>query len=585
MEKNSKTKKYKLIGSLLIMCLIVVLFNHAMYWTEYSTWFNKMLVLFISLFSVIGVPCILTFVRPVSDYIDRFVDNKKKQFKSIIDNPQKTLIYILFLVVLVIASFFVNRILYAGSKDKNITQYFFSGCALLIFFVCVFRKYAYKRAEVLFAGIALIMGITFVFISPRNLLVTWDDETHYIRAESIADIFDNTKYSAEQAFYESQPASYWYSVGEMTDEEFQNVFDNIEQIYSDKNIEERFTSSIGIEFMAYIPAATGTILGRALGLSFIHTFMLAKIMNLISYVVVMYFAIKTLRYGKILLSVTGLMGTTMFMASTYSYDFWVISFFTLGFCMFISELQYREKKLTYGRIITMNVIFAVALMPKAIYFVAMFALLFMPKDKFIDKKQRMWYFIVIIGIAILLMLSFVAPMLINTDQRTDSRGGDNISSAGQIAFIFGNPVQYTHILIKFMMEYLSLENAGDYVNFMAYMGNGYGETLTLVLLGILSFIDRGEERVSIPAIRIAYFFSALACIALIATALYISYTPVGYDTVSGCQQRYLLPLLFPTLYFIGVDGIKISINKNVMAIISMGIMSVLFMSSIFSMCI
>ena len=65
-----------------------------------------------------------------------------------------------------------------------------------------------------------------------------------------------------------------------------------------------------------IPAAAGIIMGRALGLSFFHTFMLSKMVILFTYVLVMYFAIKKLKNGKILLAVIGLSSTTMFMAST-----------------------------------------------------------------------------------------------------------------------------------------------------------------------------------------------------------------------------------------------------------------------------
>lgn len=57
----------------------------------------------------------------------------------------------------------------------------------------------------------------------------------------------------------------------------------------------------------------------------------------------MYFAIKKLKNGKILLAVIGLSSTTMFMASTMSYDYWVIGFTTLGYSFFISELQNRDK--------------------------------------------------------------------------------------------------------------------------------------------------------------------------------------------------------------------------------------------------
>ena len=67
-------------------------------------------------------------------------------------------------------------------------------------------------------------------------------------------------------------------------------------------------------------------------------------------------------------------------------------------------------------------------------------------------------------------------------------------------------------------------------------------------------------------------YNAAVCVVLVATALYISFTAVGADYIAGCQPRYLLPLLFPMAYFIGVDGVTTKINKNAMAVAAVSIM-------------
>ena len=260
-------------------------------------------------------------------------------------------------------------------------MYFFVGTGILIFAIVLCGKIAYKRVEVLFAAAALIMGLTYIMVSPRHLLVTWDDETHYLRSVSLADVFDNTKFNAEGLFYDSQPAAYMYTQGDLTQEEFKAILDNVEYQYEQKRTDNRFGSEVGKEFVAYTPAAIGIIMGKALRLSFFHTFLLSKMVILCTYVLLMYFAIKKLN-GKVLLAVIGLSTTTMFMASSMSYDFWVIGFTTLGYSFFISELQNRDKKLEYRNIIMMNICFLLGIAPKAIYFVIMFVLLFMPVDKF-----------------------------------------------------------------------------------------------------------------------------------------------------------------------------------------------------------
>lgn len=82
-EVKAISKKKKLIATFIIMLILVFLFNRAMYWTEFSTWKNKVLVAVISLAGVIGVPLFLTYVKSVSDYIDMFISNKIKQIKAL----------------------------------------------------------------------------------------------------------------------------------------------------------------------------------------------------------------------------------------------------------------------------------------------------------------------------------------------------------------------------------------------------------------------------------------------------------------------------------------------------------------------
>lgn len=65
----------------------------------------------------------------------------------------------------------------------------------------------------------------------------------------------------------------------------------------------------------------------------------------------------------------------------------------------------------------MNICFLLGIAPKAIYFVIMFVLLFMPVDKFKDKKQRRIYYSIIVGVAIFLMMTFLLPMLINSPEQ------------------------------------------------------------------------------------------------------------------------------------------------------------------------
>ena len=55
-EVKMINKRKKLIVTFIIMLILVFLFNRAMYWSEFSTWKNK---LFVGVISIFGVICII----------------------------------------------------------------------------------------------------------------------------------------------------------------------------------------------------------------------------------------------------------------------------------------------------------------------------------------------------------------------------------------------------------------------------------------------------------------------------------------------------------------------------------------------
>jgi uncharacterized membrane protein len=65
--------------------------------------------------------------------------------------------------------------------------------------------------------------------------------------------------------------------------------------------------------------------------------------------------------------------------------------------------------------------------------------------------------------------------------------------------------------------------------------------------------------------RIRFFISAifLVTVAMIATAIYVSFTPLKSLTINGVQYRYLIPLIFPLLFVVGSSRLKNIFNKNI----------------------
>ena len=96
-----------------------------------------------------------------------------------------------------------------------------------------------------------------------------------------------------------------------------------------------------------------------------------------------------------------------------------------------------------------------------------------------------------------------------------------------------------------------------YITFLAYYGLGSGAGVFITILFITAVTDKSKldsfKRGAISETYAVLLYFGLA--ALIATALYISFTPVREQTIHGCQARYLTPLLFPLFAFIGNPGL------------------------------
>ena len=121
------------------------------------------------------------------------------------------------------------------------------------------------------------------------------------------------------------------------------------------------------------------------------------------------------------------------------------------------------------------------------------------------------------------------------------------------------------MLFYFLKEYLSFQNSMK-INFatLGYLGTTNYSILGLILMVFVCATDKNNYDIwnRYGLSRCAALILSGICVILIASALYISFTPVGYGTVLGCQQRYILPLLFPILALIAPKYIDNKINRK-----------------------
>ena len=442
--------------------------------------------------------------------------------------------------------------------------------ALLIYH----RKAIGQSAEWGFLIISLSAGITMCLLMPTIAEVSWDGQIHFdssvamsyvCRAEYTgADVLMCQADAVKQTgiIKAGDTTALWTVSLASSDQEQSNSI-ILERAASEpivtKNGTERLDGAtyVSAAMVGRIPNAIGLWTGRLFHLDSIGQYFLGRLASVICYCLVFFFAIRGLRSGKLIVSAIGLIPVSLLMAANFSYDPWCTSWIALSLSRFARELQYRDRKLTPVGTCAILIPFILGALVKAVLFPLALVFLMMPKDKFASKKAGAGYRACVVLSAGVLVLSFVLPFLFSTGSTSDVRGGSDVSSPGQVAGILAQPLGYASLLVHFYGSILAPRALWEwgplvyfaYVTIPNSLAVSILSTGEIAALGVTTALDRNESsRYHLQGRLAASSIVGIACsLALIATALYVSFTPVGLDTILGVQYRYLIPLLCPLL--------------------------------------
>lgn len=472
---------------------------------------------------------------------------------------------LLFISVLTLVFSYIILTLNTQFTHKASVYLFVLSLVTIIFAILDFvLNHEHCNIAVLAMLIALSAGILQSFSLPKGSNASWDDQIHYSRTVDLkCMLFQNEQTCADDAIIN---ILYPYDgiSEEMSNEISLLSLDEI-KVASERRIQNIYSS------IAYLPGAFGMALGEAFNADFIKTFFFTKAMQVVTYAIVLYFALKRLKNGALILASVCLLPTAIYLTASFSYDWWVIVFIALGYSIFISEMQQPEKQLTFKTTLLMLGAMVLGCGPKAIYFFLIVPMLFMSKNKFKEKSDQKKYRVIVLFSIIIVLSTFLIPFFINTGSQTDFRGGSDVNSSEQLKFILTNPFTYAGILIKFLLDYISLGFASLNTTYYAYIGyssNIFG-TVAIFTMLYCAFTDKSEadDFENSLTVKMSSWLTVAIQLALVATALYISFTPVASTTINGCAYRYIFPVLIPALYALGSGKITNRMNKKTNAAI------------------
>lgn len=461
---------------------------------------------------------------------------------------------------------------------------FFFVIWLLVGIVLFYRNLLAEKIEWVVFLVVFCIGSLYALELPAGTILSWDDQVHYDQVQMMSHNFDKSVLMADYNYMVvDHPRDGYFERGS-----YEEHVEQMEQTY------EAGTIAYGIghylptyQRWCYIPSAIALVLGRGLGLPFHMIAIWGRWVNLWIYAILVYLALKKLKSGKMIVAAYALFPTNLLLATSYSYDWWVNAFLLYGFCCFLGELQQPEKKLENKDIAKMLGSFFVGFGPKAIYVPLVLLTLFMPKEKFKTDRQRKYFKVAVAVIFLVVLATFMLPFIQSNGGGTgDVRGGDGVNASEQTMYILTHPITYAGTLLRFLKDYWALENARQYTTNLAYLGQApYGILLIATTL-VVAFTDKKECDKQIHwRLKVTTAVWVFGISALIATALYITYTPVGVDGIGGCQPRYLLPLIFPVLIMLGSGKMENRTNQVVYRGIILAIYSAILLMALWSVCV
>lgn len=452
-----------------------------------------------------------------------------------------------------------------GYKNGFHFNYLRFGFWILLFVsvgtIIIFRKVLSSKLEYAFLTVGLCAGVLMILILPVTR-VGFDEATH-LRSSFLLSFQSETKgnYELWQMISESEnntPAAFTQS-----NEEYDELYNylNDHALYSGDDpsmiTTPRYTSNMAT--FGYLILAFVINIARIFKADFGLIYVIARFTSLATYLTVMFFAIRRLNKGKLLMVIIGLMPTAMFVASTVSYDPVVTSFIYLGMAYLISEFLEPEKKISVKEYMIYVLAISFGSLSKAVYIPLILIGLLLPADKFKDKKTEKYMKIGIVVLFCILMSTFVLPEIISPDE-VSGAGGDK-SDAGQIEMILSNPLGYTKVLLHSIKTQLIAFFIGEEgLDNMYLMGRGTKSYLIIMFLTFITFTHSRDDRQLKPSVKAWMLVLIFGVICLINTAMYLCFTSPGMTTISGVQGRYFIPLLFPLLMVISNNRVKCNLN-------------------------
>ena len=298
--------------------------------------------------------------------------------------------------------------------------------------------------------------------------------------------------------------------------------------------------------LEYVPQIIGFTMALLLGRNMVTAFMLARLLNLLFYVLCVYIAVERSPKFKVLLGLVSLMPMALQQAASLSYDNF-INALSIVLLSALLEAVFSGEKLNVKKLLFIFLP-AVLLAPaKGIYCLVIVLLLFAPKESFSELKVgKKGCFALLLGACMLMFALVSLPSVFRI--MNSVRPGLELTGESQytVSYIFTHPFDTAEIFADTFNVYI-----------LQWLGGAVGYTLSTYSLDLPSWIVpvyfallilsaqnvRGEETVLPRGLRPALLaYSAFVVFAFMMT-MFLTWIRDTDRIIAGVQGRYFIPII------------------------------------------
>ena len=349
-----------------------------------------------------------------------------------------------------------------------------------------------------------------------------------------------------------------------------NHMDNNSNYEKDKKV---FSACQSYFPALYTFSGIGFLIGKIFSLNFMITMYIARTLNLIVGLILGYYSIKLIPFGKLLLTIYMFLPMYFQQEVSISADS-LINSVAIFFIAYNLYLIYKSETFTLKNKIFYILLSIFLSLGKIVYLPLAFLSILLLKNKKYDKKETIKFIIITLCVTIILGCIWYIFSSGYKDQRTEYLIENNVNGGEQIKWILKNPISYIKVLLYTCLSQgnIYLEQfIGAPLGWLNIPIEGFIIKMFFVMLIISPFLEKNDYNIDIKE-RLFYLilFTGIAILAI--TGLYIGWSTVGGHVVLGFQGRYLLPIMILPLLCLSLKDKNIEFkNINILSILTVSI--------------